>query len=64
MHPDGCRLFDLGLTSSELAFVGASGKNDIARIRQLRDEFGNAWPAQWLRERGQSDAAQLWESYR
>ena len=64
MHPDGRRLFDLGLTGPELAFVGASGKNDIARIRQLRDELGNAWPAQWLRERGQSDAAQLWESYR
>jgi type IV secretion system protein VirB4 len=63
MHPDGRRLFDLGLTGPELAFVGASGKSDIARIRQLRDELGNAWPAQWLRERGQSDAAQLWESY-
>jgi type IV secretion system protein VirB4 len=63
MHPDGRRLFDLGLTGPELAFVGASGKNDIARIRQLREELGNAWPAQWLRERGQNDAAQFWESY-
>jgi type IV secretion system protein VirB4 len=63
MHPDGRRLFELGLSGPELAFVGASGKEDIARIRQLRAELGNAWPAQWLRERGQDAAAQLWEAY-
>lgn len=63
MHPDGRRLFDLGLTGPELAFVGASGKTDIARIRELRETLGDAWPAQWLRERGQNHAAELWESY-
>ena len=35
----------------------------VARIRELRDTLGHAWPAQWLRERGQFEAAQLWESY-
>lgn len=63
IHPDGKRLFELGLSAPELAFVGASGKEDIIRIRELRDLMGNAWPAQWLRERGLFDAAQLWESY-
>ena len=63
IHPDGRRLFELGLSGSELAFVGASGKEDIARIRTLRDQLGNAWPAQWLRERGQHAAAKLWESF-
>ncbi len=63
MHPDGRRLFELGLSSPELAFVGASGKEDILRIRELKDQLGDAWPAQWLRERGQGRAAELWESY-
>lgn len=63
MHPDGRRLFSLGLSGPELAFVGASGKEDIARIQELRKNLGWEWPAQWLRERGQSAAAELWESY-
>ena len=64
IHPDGRRLFELGLSGLELAFVGASGKEDIARTRELKDIFGDAWPAQWLRERGQLEAAQMWEGYR
>ncbi|SCC93193.1 Conjugal transfer protein TrbE [Thiomonas sp. X19] len=64
MHPDGRRLFELGLSDPELAFVGVSGKEDLARIRALRSQLGDAWPAQWLRERGQHQAAQHWESYR
>ncbi|BDB13994.1 VirB4 family type IV secretion/conjugal transfer ATPase [Acidithiobacillus ferrooxidans] len=63
MHPDGRRLFELGLSGPELAFVGASGKEDIARIRELRDLYDWKWPGQWLRERGQTKAAELWESY-
>ena len=62
-HPDGRRLFELGLTPPQLAFVGASGKEDIARIRELRAMLGDAWPAQWLRERGCAAAAEQWESY-
>jgi type IV secretion system protein VirB4 len=64
LHPDGRRLFELGLSAPELTFVGASGKEDLARIRHLRREFGERWPGQWLRERGQSTAAHQWESYR
>ena len=63
IHPDGRRLFELGLSGAELAFAGASGKEDVARIRELKVVLGDAWPAQWLRERGQSDAAAMWESY-
>ena len=63
MHPDGRRLFELGLSGPELAFVGASGKEDIAHIRELRETHDWQWPAVWLRERGESDAAVLWESY-
>jgi type IV secretion/conjugal transfer VirB4 family ATPase len=63
IHPDGKRLFELGLSAPELAFVGAAGKEDIARIRELRAHLGDAWPAAWLRERGQFDAATSWEQY-
>lgn len=63
IHPDGRRLFELGLSGAELAFAGASGKEDIARIRALKEAMGDAWPAQWLRERGQHEAATMWESY-
>lgn len=63
LHPDGRRLFDLGLTPPELAFVGASDRESLARIRELRRLYGDGWPAQWLRERGQLDAATVWESY-
>jgi len=63
LHPDGRRLFDLGLTAPELAFVGASDKESLVRIKELRQLHGNSWPSQWLRERGQFDAATIWESY-
>ncbi len=63
MHPDGRRLFELGLSGPELAFVGASGKEDIARIRELQNVYEWKWPAQWLRERGQPKAAEIWESF-
>ena len=61
IHPDGKRLFELGLSAPELAFVGATGKEDLARIRALRSQLGDTWPAAWLLERGQHDAATLWE---
>ncbi|MGC9217110.1 conjugal transfer protein TrbE [Acidithiobacillus sp.] len=63
MHPDGRRLFELGLSPGELAFVGSSGKEDLARIRGLRETCGDAWPAQWLRERQLYDLASQWEGY-
>jgi type IV secretion system protein VirB4 len=63
LHTDGSRVFELGLTPPELAFVGASGKEDIARILHLQSIAPLTWPALWLRERGQEDAAKLWESY-
>ena len=63
IHPEGRRLFELGLSPVELAFVGASGKEDISRIKSLKEQFGASWPAQWLRERGLFKAAELWENY-
>ena len=63
MHLDGNRVFELGLTPPELAFVGVSGKEDLARIRTLQKAEPTTWPASWLRERSQFEAANLWDSY-
>ncbi len=38
-----------------LSFVGASGKDDLKRIRALRNEHGNDWPSVWLKGRGVSN---------
>ena len=63
IHPEGRRLFELGLSPVELAFVGAGGKEDIARIKSLKEQIGAGWPAQWLRERRQFEATEIWENY-
>lgn len=63
MQPGGRRLFELGLSPPELAFVGASSKEDIARIRALRASQGEAWPAAWLRERGAGVWGESWGGY-
>jgi type IV secretion system protein VirB4 len=63
MQPDGRRLFELGLSGVELAFIGAAGKEDILRIRDLQSQFGVNWPEHWLIERKQDSAASIWKSY-
>ena len=63
MQPDGRRLFELGLSGIDLSFVGATGKEDILRVRELQAQFGVHWPEQWLIERGQGAAAAKWRSY-
>ncbi|GEO85923.1 conjugal transfer protein TrbE [Allorhizobium sp. NPDC080224] len=57
--PDGRRLFDMALGPVALSFVGASGKEDLKRIRTLRSEHGDKWPLHWLQQRGIAHA----ESY-
>lgn len=60
VSPNGRRLFNLNLGDVSLAFVGASGKADLARIDELIVEHGKFWPAEWLRERGQEAWANYW----
>jgi len=55
VSPEGRRLFDMALGPLALSFVGASGKDDLKRIRALAEEHGSAWPSIWLKERGISD---------
>jgi type IV secretion system protein VirB4 len=54
--PDGRRLFDMSLGPVALSFVGASGKEDLKRIRTLKAEHGQDWPTPWLESRGVHDA--------
>ena len=54
--PDGRRLFDMSLGPVALSFVGASGKEDLKRIRALKAEHGQDWPTHWLQSRGVHDA--------
>ena len=57
--PEGRRLFDMALGPIALAFAGASGKEDLARVRALRQAFQEAWPIHWLTERGVGNAHTL-----
>jgi type IV secretion system protein VirB4 len=51
--PEGRRLVQLALGPRTLAFIGASDKESVARIRQLVNEYGlESWPDAWLEERG------------
>lgn len=63
IHPEGRRLFDLGLTAEELAFVGNSDKPSLKRIDELRAADPDSWPAAWLREKGLFQAADAWTDY-
>jgi type IV secretion system protein VirB4 len=59
------RLFDLGLAPVALSFAGASNKDDLKKIRELRKIHGAEWPAHWLRSRDFTDWGDLWlEKYR
>jgi type IV secretion system protein VirB4 len=58
--PVGRRLFELGLGPVTLSFIGAGAKDDIRKIKELKNEFGPVWPYYWLKERGMTTAAQAW----
>jgi type IV secretion system protein VirB4 len=58
--PLGQRLFDLGLGPIALAFVGASGKEDLVKVRELAAAYGPDWPAEWLWRRGLHGPAAHW----
>lgn len=49
----GRRLVQLALGKKTLSFIGASDKESIKRIKELRAEYGaDSWQEQWLMERG------------
>lgn len=60
--PLGRRIFSFGFGPVALAFVGASGQEDIRLAKQLITAHGENWPASWLREHGLNDWANLWQA--
>lgn len=50
--PQGNRVMSLGLRKLELAFIGSSGKEDIATARRLIADHGNKWVSAWLTHKG------------
>jgi len=50
--PMGTRLFNLALGLVALSFVGASGKEDISKIKKLYKKYGREWVIHWLHYRG------------
>ncbi|NTI46024.1 VirB4 family type IV secretion/conjugal transfer ATPase (plasmid) [Agrobacterium tumefaciens] len=60
--PEGRRLFDMSLGPVALSFVGASGKEDLKRIRALHFEHGADWPKHWLQQRGIAHAETLFQA--
>lgn len=50
--PMGTRLFNLALGPIALSFVGASGKEDISKIKKLYKKYGKHWVIHWLHYRG------------
>lgn len=50
----GRRLYELALGPVALAFCGASGKEDLERIRALQAQVGASWVEHWLNAKGVS----------
>ena len=55
VSPEGRRLVQLALGPRTLSFVGASDKESLSRIKELSAQYGQEWPAVWLKERGLVD---------
>ena len=52
VSPHGRRFVDLPLGPLALAFTGATGREDLQRVKELAAKDGEGWPAAWLEERG------------
>ncbi|MCK5375402.1 MAG: conjugal transfer protein TrbE, partial [Alphaproteobacteria bacterium] len=50
-NPEGRRLFNLQLGQFSLAFTGATGKEDLAAIRDLQEKHGKDWVSKWLQKK-------------
>lgn len=49
--PEGRRMFQLNLGPVALAFVAASSKDAVAKIRVLKELHGDRWPEIWLADK-------------
>jgi type IV secretion/conjugal transfer VirB4 family ATPase len=51
ISPEGRRLFDLGLGPIALSFLAVSDKEQLAYLRELKENHGPKWPYVWLKEK-------------
>lgn len=58
--PLGRRLFSFGFGGVAMSFVGAGGLADIERCDEFIAQYGEKWPAEWLRSRGLAEWADYW----
>lgn len=58
---EGCRMVNLALTPVELAFVGSSSKEHIARIQELIEQYKDGWIVPWVEERTDLRAEDVWK---
>ncbi|PZR94725.1 MAG: conjugal transfer protein TrbE [Stutzerimonas stutzeri] len=56
---EGRRLFDMSLGPVALAFAGASGRDHLKRILELKAAHDRQWPVRWMEERGIGHAEAL-----
>lgn len=49
--PEGRRLVELNLGTTELAFCGVSDPKDLARVKEIQQRYGGQWPYRWIEER-------------
>jgi type IV secretory pathway VirB4 component len=55
VSPLGRRLFQFSLGPAALAFIGAGSKEDVLAARQMIDQHGDHWTANWLNAHGLHD---------
>ncbi len=49
--PYGKRKFNLNLGPLQLAFVGASGKEDLRTVEEYKSKYGKEWPVEYLAQK-------------
>nr|WP_280971494.1 transporter [Cupriavidus gilardii]WDE72636.1 Conjugative transfer protein TrbE [Cupriavidus gilardii] len=63
MSEEGRRMISLGLGRVALAFVGASGKEEVDAVRAVEARYGAGWPEFWMRMKGvPEDWIEYWKT--
>ena len=51
-NPEGRRFFHLQLGPIALALAGATGKEAIQKVKDLKDQYGKEWVNEWFKMQG------------
>jgi len=61
--PLGRRLIELNLGSVAINFTGVNDDAGLAKIKKLKQEYPEDWPAHWLRMNNLYDEEELWRKF-